>query len=308
MRVCLFGDSVLDNTIWLDDPRRNIETQLRAALAEQFGGGAVALRDYTIDGLMAKEMRESPNVQTKLYFSMHRQLYKMPPYRIVDSYERVPYHDVAVLSIGGNDILEALRQHRRDDRDWGAIMDTLRGDIEHAVSCLLQRCWHVILVLPYLPYYSPFIYRLLDITRDELVEVAYLHNRNMRRARRSLGPARVSLLCLATEVDLADLGNYASSPIEPSERLGGRMARQLARHLRGVRAGLSPRCPRLSRRQLRRFVDERLAGGGGSAWDFLRGSRGRRNGYILGVLILTFFAHLFGWTPPRPRGGGTGVR
>ena len=78
---------------------------------------------------------------------------------------------------------------------------------------------------------------------------------------------------------------------------GDIICRLLVRHLAQVRAGRSPGCS-LEHRDLRDFVQRCVATTPDKSLAvFFSGYRGGRNMYILGVIVLSALASLFGWKP-----------
>ena len=286
--MCLFGDSILDNTIWLRNSQNTVESQIRTAL-----GPSVELQDYTIDGLTVEDMLKRPNCQTRLYFSMHRALQRMPPYALLNNYSEVPPHDAAVLCIGGNDVRKYLGRHA-GHRQWSLFLRMLRKRIAQVVQQLLApgRAGRLVLILPYVPFFSTAIYRLLGVGFNEMVEVAHLYYREMARLR---GP-KVSLLGLLNDSHPGNLNDFASTPIEPSESLGARIAKRVAQRLAAPHDWPPESIPSKSR--IRALLEEARARNP-SMVTFLWGWRGQCNLYILGVMLLTSLAWCLGWKP-RP--------
>ncbi len=312
LSVCLFGDSVLDNSIWLRNPRRSVVVQLREVLrAEARDGEHISVTDFSVDALKLSDMNTGPpNHLTKDYFAMHRYILDLPAYNLLESYDSVPVHDVAVLSIGGNDALSFLKNKPPQVGDVLEVFKKRLGNHLHIVaSRLLTKCKHLILLVPYLPFYSEILYKYaLGVD---------LHKKAGRRLLASmasvfydtqtvLGSKYVSVLDLMCSVDFSNLTNYASTPIEPSEEASQRMCNRLARmclgvrhhHLRRARCAVAPG----ARQQLiERYIDNvhrRIKRRGkrsclsNSALQFLLGGRLITNIYILSVRAGTVLCKL----------------
>ena len=100
-RVALFGDSIIDNSIWISDPTKSITHQLRAKLPRH------EIIDFTMDGLTLKDMTHHAARVTKYYFPVHRTISDLPAYNIICDYASIkgslrdegnfPLHGLKVL-------------------------------------------------------------------------------------------------------------------------------------------------------------------------------------------------------------------
>lgn len=336
--VYLFGDSVIDNSVWLTDPSQSVAHRL----AQRIAPHNAAVTDLSVDALKLEDMAQRPNRMTRDYFAMHRYICDLPAYTIVDRYEDIPRHHLAVVSIGGNDVLAALKGWRLSDCLHGATPFLTDGDravarveriCRQKVLCmrmghalrkvtqrLLERASHVALVVPYMPFYSPWLYtRVLgwDAHTPHWKKFVGTIRELYYETQAAFGAGRVSVIDLLSKVDFTDVRNYASTPIEPSVRGSGVLCDEVERvllrlhpatphddssltltDLRVPRGGVPDDDHRQQRRRAIRRQQEWLRRSRvctrsattpvGGLVDFARGERLLTNLYIAAVHLATF--------------------
>ena len=127
--VYLFGDSVIDNSVWLSDPSQSVAQRLAQRLAPH----NATVTDLSVDALKLEDMVQRPNHMTRDYFAMHRYVCDLPAYTIADRYEDIPKHGLSVVSIGGNDVLAAVKAWRLLDQ-LGPL-----ADADHSIVARIRR-------------------------------------------------------------------------------------------------------------------------------------------------------------------------
>ena len=324
--VYLFGDSVIDNSVWLADPSQSVARRL----AQRIAPYSATVTDLSVDALKLEDMERRPNRMTRDYFAMHRYICDLPAYTIVDCYEDIPRHHLSVVSIGGNDVLAALRKWRMSDcihwtdRAVARVERICRQKVlcirmTHALTRvtqkLLERSSHVALVVPYMPFYSPWLYKHVlgwDVRAPHWKKFVGRIRELYYETQAAFGADRVSVIDLMSKMDFSEMRNYASTPIEPSVEGSNLLCDEVERVLLRRRASMLPDDLRASvsvqnirqRQQHRRAVVRRQqrwirrsrkiihqseTAARGSLLDFMCGERLLTNLYIATVHLATLF-------------------
>lgn len=320
--VYLFGDSVIDNSVWLADPSQSVAQRLTQRLAPH----NATVTDLSVDALKLEDMLQRPNHMTRDYFAMHRYVCDLPAYAIADRYEDIPKHDLSVVSIGGNDVLAAVKTWRLHDhlgylagaghnitriRRRDLFCSRMSHSLNHVMQRLLERSPHVVLVIPYMPFYCSWVYKHLlgwDISRPCWKKFVWRLREIYYQTQTDFGPDRVSIIDLMEKVDFMDIRNYSSTPIEPSVACSEILCADVERvllhratagsRLLGAMGAVNKRrfqrrCAKRRKKDLLRqlrVISTRPTHG--CMWDFVLGQRLVTNTYIVAVHFATMICKL----------------
>ena len=220
--VYLVGDSVLDNFIWLSDPKQNLTQQLKIMSVNPENIHNFAVDETETNDILIGKVPRNP-------YQVGRQSYGLEKYPIDDDGYVYPIkllkktidisnikNNVVVLSVGGNDARVCLPYLVSG---YKKVLDKMEEkgftkNYTELVRSLSHLTHQVVLVLVYRPYKDFYpeahseVSKLLDVVRKMFLTIAK--------------EFKLPIIDLSKTFDPNDSSHYGkgngSSPIEPSNK------------------------------------------------------------------------------------------